>query len=100
MKYDTETIEKITAEYKAGVPVADIAASIDVPVRSIIAKLSSLGVYEKKGYKNKRGEAPIKKEIYLMRIAELLQVNLEMIESLEKCNKNVLILLEKSLSPE
>lgn len=98
MKYDKETIEKITADYLSGIPVADIAASIDVPIRSIIAKLSSLGVYEKKGYKNKRGEVPIKKEVYLMRIAELLKVNLEMIESLEKCNKNVLILLEKSLS--
>ena len=92
MKYDQETIDKIVADYKAGVPVAD--------TQSVIAKLSSLGVYVKKQYKNKRGEVPIRKEAYLIRIAALMQVNLEMVESLEKCNKNVLIMLQKALSVE
>ena len=100
MKYDQETIDQIVADYKAGVPVADIALSIEAPTQSVIAKLSSLGVYVKKQYKNKRGEVPIRKEAYLIRIAALMQVNLEMVESLEKCNKNVLILLEKALSVE
>lgn len=97
MIYTTEIIEQISKDYTNGVPVEQIASSIDVPIRSIIAKLSSLGIYKKKTYINKNGETPVKKEIYLMRIADLLDVNLEMIESLEKCNKSVLVLLEKSL---
>ena len=90
-------IEKLVKEYKAGVSVADLALEFDVPERSIIAKLSNLGVYIKKSYLNKRGEPPIKKEVYMDRIAKLLDVNLELIESLEKVNKSVLILLERAL---
>ena len=97
MIYTTEIIEQISKDYLAGKTAEEIASSIDVPIRSVIAKLSSLGIYKKKTYINKNGETPIKKEIYLMRIADLLDVNLEMIESLEKCNKSVLVLLEKSL---
>lgn len=98
MKYDKETTDKMVADYKNGVTVEQIAASLDVSERSIIAKLSSLGVYQKKQYLNKRGEIPVKKEEYITRIAELLDVNLELIESLEKVNKSVLVLLEKALS--
>lgn len=69
-----------------------------VPDRSIIAKLSSLGVYRKKEYLTKRGEVPIKKEEYIERIAKLLDVNAEILESLEKVNKSVLALIEKKLT--
>ena len=99
-KYDIETTNKIIEQYKAGTPVDDIAATLDVPVRSIIAKLSSLGVYQRKEYRNKRGEVPIKKEEYIERIATLLDVNLELLESLEKANKNVLALLERALQKD
>jgi Zn-dependent peptidase ImmA (M78 family) len=99
MKYDKETTDQIIKLYQAGTSVTDLAAQFDVPERSIIAKLSSLGVYQKKEYLNKRGEKPVKKEEYIERIAELLDVNLELLESLEKANKNVLILLEKALQP-
>jgi len=100
MKYDKETTDKLVADYKSGIPVADIAAALDVPPRSVIAKLSSMGVYERKKYLTKRGEVPIKKEEYIERIAALLDVNQEILESLEKVNKNVLILLTKALAVE
>jgi hypothetical protein len=80
------------------VPVKDIATAIDVPERSVIAKLSSLGVYEKKTYVNKRGELPIKKSEHIERIAELLEVSSETLESLEKVNKGVLKLIELKLT--
>jgi len=80
------------------VPVKDIATAIDVPERSVIAKLSSLGVYEKKTYTNKRGELPVKKSEHIERIAELLDVNSEVLESLEKVNKQVLKLIEVKLT--
>lgn len=97
MKYTKEITDKMMADYASEVSVDDIAAELDVPIRSVIAKLSSLGVYKKKQYTNKRGEVPIKKEEYIERIGALLDVNLDLLESLEKVNKNVLMLLEAAL---
>ena len=97
MKYDKETTDKVVEAYKAGIPVEDIAHDLDVPTRSVIAKLSSMHVYERKSYVNKNGAIPVKKEEYIERIAALLDVNQERLESLEKVNKSVLILLEKAL---
>lgn len=97
MKYTKEVTDKLIEDYKAGVSVADLATELDVPERSIIAKLSSLGVYQKKQYLNKRGELPVKKSEHIERIAELLDVNLELLESLEKVNKGVLKLIEDKL---
>jgi hypothetical protein len=98
MKYDLETTKKLVDDYAAGVAVADLAKMLGVPDRSVIAKLSSLGVYKRKTYVNKRGEIPVKKEEYIERLAKLLEVNPEILESLEKVNKNVLKLLEDALS--
>ena len=97
MKYTKEVTDKLIEDYKAGISVADLALELDVPERSIIAKLSSLGVYQKKQYLNKRGELPVKKSEHIERIAELLDVNLELLESLEKVNKGVLKLIEDKL---
>ena len=54
-------------------------------------------MYKKKEYLTKRGELPIKKEEYIERIANLLDVNAEILESLEKVNKSVLALIERRL---
>ena len=97
MKYTKEVTDKLIQDYKAGISVADLALELDVPERSIIAKLSSLGVYQKKQYLNKRGELPVKKSEHIERIAVLLDVNLELLESLEKVNKGVLKLIEDKL---
>ena len=98
MKYTKEITDRIIEQYKAKVPVKQIATEIDVPERSVIAKLSSLGVYEKKTYVNKRGELPVKKSEHIDKIAELLEVDAEILESLEKVNKGVLKLIELKLS--
>lgn len=100
MKYTKEITDKIQADYLAGRSVAEIAIELSVPERSIIAKLSASGIYKKKEYRNKRGELPIKKEEYIERIAKLLNVNIDILESLEKANKHVLQLLEKALKDE
>jgi hypothetical protein len=88
----------MVAQYNRGVSVPDLACELDVPERSIIAKLSSLGVYQKKSYVNKRGETPVKKSEHIERIAILLNANLELLESLEKVNKTVLVMIERALS--
>jgi hypothetical protein len=98
MKYTKEITDKLILDYRSGVAVADIATTLDVPERSVIAKLSSLGVYTKKSYVNKRGEVPVKKSEHIERIAELLDVDEELLESLEKVNKTVLKLIENKLA--
>jgi len=98
MKYTKEIIDRMVADYKSQVPVHQIATQLQLPERSIIAKLSSLGVYQKKTYVNKRGEIPVKKSEHIERIAELLDCDLELLESLEKVNKVVLRLIESRLS--
>lgn len=117
MKYDKELTDKIIAQYEAGMTAKEIATAITeqnmvlanevepsalslVPERSIIAKLSSLGIYKKKGYRTKRGEIPIKKEEYIDRIAALLDVQADFLESLEKVNKGVLALIATKLTPQ
>jgi hypothetical protein len=97
MKYTKEITDKLIADYAAQRPIEEIAAELDVQPRSVIAKLSSLGVYKKKEYRTKRGEVPVKKEEYIERIAKLLDVQVDILESLEKVNKSVLALLEKTL---
>ena len=100
MKYTNEIATKMANDYANGKPVSEIAGELDVPERSVVAKLSAMGVYKKKEYRNKRGEIPVKKEQYIERIAELLNVNVDILESLEKANKRVLQLLEEALKKE
>ena len=98
MKYTKEVTDKLIEQYKQGVAVTQLALDLEVPERSVIAKLSSLGVYQKKQYLNKRGELPIKKSEHIDNLAKLLQVPSDQLESLEKVNKQVLILLERKLT--
>lgn len=97
MKYTKEITDKIVEDYKAGKLVKEIADSLGVPDRSVVAKLSSLGVYNKKVYVNKRGEVPIKKWEMIENLAQILQVPSDQLESLEKVNKNVLVLIKNRL---
>lgn len=98
MKYTKEIIDRMVADYQAQVPVHELARQLDLPERSIIAKLSSLGVYQKKTYVNKRGEIPVKKSEHIENISVLLDCDLELLESLEKVNKVVLKLIESKLA--
>lgn len=100
MKYTAEVAKKLAEDYQAGVDVDTLAEQLNVPRRSVVAKLASMGVYHKQAYKNKRGEIPVKKEEYVERLAILLDVNVELLESLEKVNKNVLRMLEEALKRE
>lgn len=104
MKYTTEITNKLIEDYEAGKTIEQLSQElsefnngIDVPTRSLIAKLSSLGVYKKKEYRTKRGEIPVKKDEYITRIANIMQVNVDLLESMEKVNKSVLALIEKHL---
>ena len=98
MKYTKEITDRLVTDYQAGISIEDLAKNLDVPARSVIAKLSSLGVYQRRQYLNKRGEVPVKKSEYIERIGKLMDMNLELLESLEKVNKGVLAVIERELS--
>lgn len=100
MKYTKEITDKVVEQYKQGATTKEIAETLGVADRSIIAKLSSLGVYNKKKYLNKRGEVPIKKWEHIEQLAQILQVPSDQLESLEKVNKSVLILLARRLGAQ
>ena len=96
-KYTPEIEKLMTEQYLANTPVEQIAEALEVPVRSVISKLSSLGVYKKKVYLTKRGETPVKKAEYIERIAVALDMDLELLESLEKTNKSLVMVISERL---
>lgn len=98
MKYTPELTAKISKEYQEGKLPKDIALELNVPERSIIAKLSSLGIYKRKEYLNKRGEPPINKQAYIDRIAGMLDISSELFDSMEKLTKSALVLLDRQIS--
>lgn len=97
MQYSKEILDQIIAKYNAGVPVADLESEFGFTQRSLIAKLASIGIYKKKEYVNKRGEIPVKKEEYIERIAKLLEIDSQLLESMEKVTKTALVLIEKKI---
>lgn len=97
MKYTPELTKQITEAYNAGKSVEEIAIEYDLADRSVRAKLASLGLYKRKEYVNKQGEKPVKKELYVEMIAKLLNKDIDLLESLEKVNKNVLKMLVEAL---
>ena len=93
-----QQLEYMVEQYKAGKTVEEIALHLDTTPRSIIARVSAYGCYVKKVYKTKQGEEPRSKADMVEAIATLLDVNLDLLESMEKCNKSVLKLLENALT--
>lgn len=93
IKYTKEITDKLVEDYRSGVTVSNLALWLQVPERSVIAKLSSLGCYQKKTYLNKLGQPPVKKSQHIDTLSELLEVPQDHLESLEKVNKRVLELL-------
>ena len=81
---------KLVADYKAGIQVEDIAKAMGKSVRSIVAKLSREGVYQKKEYTTKTGEAPVKKDEHADAIGKALNLSESDTDSLAKANKRAL----------
>jgi Mn-dependent DtxR family transcriptional regulator len=68
----------------------ELAQQLQKSRRSVIGKLSRLGVYEKKIYLTKRGENPITKLELVHQISEKFGLTLSRLEGLEKAPKGVL----------
>lgn len=93
-KYSLEDTGYIVSTYKENPTqeiVVELAKKYDVTPRSIIAKLSSLGVYQKKKYLSKSGELPVKKARLADKLGKLLGLHDFEIEQLEKLSKPLII---------
>ena len=98
VNYTPEMTAKMVADYAAGVTVEAIAAELGKSVRSIVAKLSREGVYKKKVYKTKTGEAVVKKDAHADAIGAILRLPENDIESLTKANKSALKAIFEALA--
>ena len=90
VNYTPEQTAKMVADYNAGVTVEAMAEALGKSVRSIVAKLSREGVYRKKTYTTKTGEAVVKKDAWADYIGQALGLTEADTESLTKANKTAL----------
>jgi hypothetical protein len=65
VNYTEELTTKIVADYEAGLPVEDIALSVDRSVRSIRSKLVREGVYKAAEKTPAKKVGPSKKELLI-----------------------------------
>jgi hypothetical protein len=90
VNYTPEQTAALVEAYKAGTTVEALAESLGKSVRSIVAKLSREGVYQKKTYVTKTGESPVKKDAHAEAIGKILMLSEPDVDSLTKANKRAL----------
>ena len=98
--YTAEQTAAMLAAYTAAPTVETveaIAADLGKSVRSIVAKLSREGVYKKKEYKTKTGEAVVKKDAAADEIGAILGMAENDVDSLTKANKTALKMILEAL---
>lgn len=91
--YTPEQTQQLVAAYVANPTketVESMAQSLQKSVRSIVAKLSREGVYQKKEYVGKTGERPVKKDDLADRLALAFGLTEAEADSLTKANKTAL----------
>jgi hypothetical protein len=100
VKYTEEQTAYITEKYtKSPTPetIGNLVAELGFPKRSIIGKLSRIGIYKKEPYKPKYAEKPISKEELVEHIAAQLGCDAEKLLGLSKSQKPALMYLEEVL---
>ena len=98
VNYTAEQTVAIIAAYQAGETVEQLAEQFQKSVRSIVAKLSREGVYQKKVYTTKNGEKVVKKDAHADAIGAILGLPENDVESLTKANKNALRVIFEALA--
>lgn len=101
--YTPEQVEKMTADYAAGVSVEKIAEALGKSTRSIVAKLSrelkgTEHEYKSKTYVSKTGAPVAKKDETADAIGLVLKMTEAEIESLTKANKTALVKIFTALA--
>lgn len=92
--YSESMIAEITAKYSADpvrATVDALAEKFDKSPRSIIAKLSALGIYQKAERVTKRGEPVVKKEFFVNAVNERLGRELPSVAKMTKVDLQALL---------
>jgi hypothetical protein len=92
--YSEEIIATMVAKYEENPTretVDALAEQFSKPVRSIISKLSALGVYQKATPATKKAEPIIKKEVYVAQLNERLGIELPSVGNMTKVDIQRLI---------
>jgi hypothetical protein len=98
VNYTPEMEAVLREDYANGVAVEAIAAKVGRSVRSVVAKLSRLGVYKAKEYTAKNGTAPVKKESLADKIGVICELTEAEMDSVAKANKTALTKILAHLS--
>ena len=88
--YTPEMEQAIAADYAAGVSVEHIANNVGKSVRSVVAKLSRLGIYKAKERTTKNGDPIVKKDALADQLGMLCGLSEAEADSLAKANKTAL----------
>ena len=99
--YTPEQTAEMLAAYVANSSestVTMLAEKFGKSVRSVVAKLSHEGVYQKKEYKTKTGEKVEKKNETADAIGAILRLSENDTDSLTKCNKTALKAIFEALA--
>jgi hypothetical protein len=75
-----------------------LAEQFGKTVKSVVAKLSRMGVYAKKEYTTKTGGVAIKKDAHADAIGAILKMSEGEIDSLTKANKTALVKIFEALA--
>ena len=92
--YSESMIAEITAKYSADpvrATVDTLADQFGKSPRSIIAKLSALGIYQKAERQTKRGEPVVKKEFFVNAVNERLGRELPSVAKMTKVDLQALL---------
>lgn len=87
--YTDEMVARISDAYSAAPTretVDALAAELDRPVRSIISKLSALGIYQKQEQVTKSGKPIVRKEEYVAQIQAALGNEFPSMEKMTKAD--------------
>ena len=99
--YTEQMTSKMVATYTANPcreTVDALAKELGKNTRSVIAKLSREGVYQKQVYKTKTGEVPMTKQELVSQMAEFLDIDSSKIMGLEKAPKQDIKFLNEIVS--
>ena len=92
--YSQEMVDFITSSYSAAptrATVDQLADKFSKTPRSIIAKLSALGIYQKAERVTKRGEPVVKKEFFVNAVNERLGRELPSVAKMTKVDLQALL---------
>lgn len=101
--YTVEQTSALVEAYKlapTAETVAAFAESFGKSVKSIVAKLSREGVYQKKEYTTKAGARPVKKDSIADVIGNAVGLSESEMDSLAKANKTALVKIANALKLE